>query len=163
MPQLNINGTFIEPGRIKSVRMYVSIVKYANTPGADTKTINNNAARHIVNFMRQVYLCEHPSDELDLVEGKFTDAQVVVNTVSLPRYENLHQLVALSIDFDNMLSLGYINYAEYRNNTLRMSQSQQLFIENKQQRLINRHRLTDYMLTSSTVDESLKLIENTSE
>ena len=82
--------------------------------------------------MRQVYLCEHPSDELDLVEGKFTDACTVVNTVSLKKYENVHQLVALSIDFDNMLSLGYVNYSEYKNNKLQMTQTQQLFIEDKQ-------------------------------
>lgn len=75
MPNLNINGAFINPGCIKSVKMYVSIVKYVNTPNGDNNNnMTNNAARHIVNFMRQVYLCEHPSDELDLLDGKFTDA-----------------------------------------------------------------------------------------
>ena len=158
MIQVNINGTFIDRKQIKSVKMYVGIVRYVNG-SADAASISQNQARHIVNFMRQVYMCEHPSDELDLLEGKFTDACAVVNTVSLKKYESIHQLVALSIDFDNMLSLGYVNYSEYQNNKLQMTHTQQLFIEDKQHRLIKRHALTDYMLTSTNIEDSMKLLE----
>ena len=119
--QVNINGSQIDTNQIKSVKMYVRIVHYVNTD--DSNNVNQNMARHIGNFMRQVYLCEHPTDELDLLDGKFTDAYTVVNTVSLNKYDSLRQLVAISIDFDNMLSLGYINYAEYSNNSLKMNRS----------------------------------------
>ena len=142
--------------------MYVSIVRYVKSPSS-SNNVSQNQARHIVNFMRQIYLCEHPSDELDLLEGKFTDACAVVNTVSLKKYDNIHQLVALTIDFDNMMSLGYINYSEYKNNTLQMTHTQQLFLEDKQQRLIKRHQLTNYSLGCSNIEDTLKLIDKKDE
>lgn len=158
MAQFNINGFQIAE-KIKSVKMYVSIVKYANTPTDSNDNLSRSAAKHIVNFMRSVYLCEHPSDELDLIDGKLTDACQVVNTVSLNKYDSMRQLISLSIDFDNMLALGYINYIEYTNNTLQMSKQQQSFIECKQQNLIKRHSLTDYTLTSSNIEHSLMLVQ----
>lgn len=158
MTQLSING--IGASQIKSVKMYVSIVNYVNSPDS-SNNVSRNVARHIVNFMRQVYLCEHPSDELDLIDGKLTDACKVANTVSLKKYDSLRQLISLSIDFDNMIALSYINYAEYTNNTLQMSKQQQSFIECKQQSLIKRHSLTDYSLTSSNIEQSLSLVQKT--
>lgn len=157
--RLSINGSAIGKGQIKSVKMYVSIVKYANTPTDDNDNLSRRAAKHIVDFMRSVYLCEHPSDELDLLDGRLTDACKVVNTVSLNKYDSLRQLISLSIDFDNMLSLGYINYAEYISNTLKLSKCQQTFIEDKQRRLIVRHSLTDYALTASNIDDLFLLVQ----
>ena len=158
MAQFSINGNSISENQIKSVKMYVSIVRYVNSDSTDSYNVSRNVAKHIVNFMRSVYLCEHPADELDLLDGKLTDACQVVNTVSLTKYDSIKQLISLSIDFDNMLALGYINYIEYANNTLQLSNCQQSFIESKQQRLIKRHSLTDYTLTASNIDKSLSLV-----
>lgn len=158
MAQFSINGNSISENQIKSVKMYVSIVRYVKD-STDTYNVSRNVAKHIVNFMRSVYLCEHPADELDLLDGKLTDACEVVNTVSLSKYESIKQLISLSIDFDNMLALSYINYAEYTNNTLQLSNCQQSFIEKKQKRLIKRHSLTDYTLTASDIEKSLSLVK----
>jgi hypothetical protein len=159
MAQFSINGNSISENQIKSVKMYVSIVRYVNSDSTDSYNVSRNVAKHIVNFMHSVYLCEHPADELDLLDGKLTDACQVVNTVSLTKYDSIKQLISLSIDFDNMLALGYINYIEYANNTLQLSNCQQSFIESKQQRLIKRHSLTDYTLTSSNIEHSLMLVQ----
>jgi len=63
MASIIVNG--IEQNRLREVRLYVSI-----TTGQYQRNLTNNIAEHIINFMRSVYLSEHPFDEIEMSDNK---------------------------------------------------------------------------------------------
>lgn len=141
MESVIING--IEQKQIKQVKLYISIVNrhYKSDLQELPEQQRNSIASYIVNFMRSIYLNEHPFDELDLCCNILTDAKHVVNYLQLPKADDINSRVAVSIDFDNMLSLSKRNYMNYLSNSLSLSNVQQKFIEKKQSVIGSRYNI----------------------
>lgn len=141
MESVIING--IEQKQIKQVKLYISIVNrhYKSDLQELPEQQRNSIASYIVNFMREIYLAEHPFDELDLCCNILTDAKHVVNYLQLPKADDINSRVAVSIDFDNMLSLSKRNYMNYLSNSLSLSNVQQKFIEKKQSVIGSRYNI----------------------
>ena len=159
--QLIING--LPTQQIKKVKMYVRIVskRYADDLNCIAENQRNCVASHIVNFMRSIYLTEHPFDELDLCCNLMTEAEHVVNFLYLPKTANLASRVAVCIDFDNMLSLSKKHYKNYQSNRLRLSDVQQLFVEKKQSVIGSRYHIdSSRVLEAPTITEKKKFQHN---
>lgn len=155
--QLIING--LPSQQIKKVKMYVRIIskRYTDDLQSIAENQRNCVASHIVNFMRSVYLTEHPFDELDLCCNITTEAEHVVNYLYLPKTANLESRVAVCIDFDNMLSLNKKHYKNYLSNRLRLSEVQQLFVEKKQSVIGSRYHIdSSRALEAPTMTEEKK-------
>lgn len=126
-----INGISAE--KIKQVKFYMRIA--SNHYKEDLQNVpehrRNTIANHIVNFMRSVYLIEHPFDELHLINNQLIDAEHVVNYLYLPKKADLLSRISVCIDFDNMLSLSALNFQNYTKSRLRLSDAQQSFVMSK--------------------------------
>ena len=125
MAKIIVNG--IEQSRLREVRLYVSIMK-----GQYQRNLTDNIAEHIINFMRSVYLSEHPFDEIEMTERRLIVAEHVVNYIYLSS-EDVKRRVALAIDFDNMLSLSRLNYGRYLTDSLcqTLTSNQSKFLTDK--------------------------------
>ena len=159
--QLIING--LPTQQIKKVKMYVRIVskRYADDLNTIAENQRNCVASHIVNFMRSIYLADHPFDELDLCSNLLSDAEHVVNTV-MPKSESIDKLIEISIDFDNMLSLNDSHFTDYKSDTLTRTDSQRQLISNKQQTVIVNHSLSsDNLLVGGAAFRMMLCTEQT--
>ena len=126
-----INGISAE--QIKQVKFYIRISR--NRYKEDLQNVpehrRNYVANQIVNFMRSVYLAEHPFDELHLINNQLIDAEHVVNYLYLPKIADLMNRISVCIDFDNMLSLSASNFQNYLTSRLALSDAQQSFVTSK--------------------------------
>ena len=140
-PTIIVNGICAE--QIKQVKFFVRIANnrykedLQNVPENQRKTIAN----HIVNFMRSVYLAEHPFDELHLINNQLIDAEHVVNYLQLSNKADLLSRLSVCIDFDNMLSLSASNFQKYTTNRLRLSDAQQSFVVSKAEVIGRRYHI----------------------
>lgn len=131
METVIINGISAE--KIKQVKFYIRIV--SNRYQEDLQNVpehrRNTIANHIVNFMRSLYLADHPFDELHLINNQLIDAEHVVNYLYLPKQADLLSRISVCIDFDNMLSLSASNFQNYLTSRLALSDAQQSFVTSK--------------------------------
>ena len=131
METVIINGISAE--KIKQVKFYIRIV--SNRYQEDLQNVpehrRNTIANHIVNFMRSLYLTDHPFDELHLINNQLIDAEHVVNYLYLPKKADLINKLSVCIDFDNMLSLSASNFQNYMTSRLRLSDAQLSFVTSK--------------------------------
>ena len=131
METVIINGISAE--KIKQVKFYIRIV--SNRYQEDLQNVpehrRNTIANHIVNFMRSLYLADHPFDELHLINNQLIDAEHVVNYLYLPKKADLLSRISVCIDFDNMLSLSASNFQNYLTSRLALSDAQQSFVTSK--------------------------------
>ena len=130
METVIINGISAE--KIKQVKFYIRIV--SNRYQEDLQNVpehrRNTIANHIVNFMRSLYLADHPFDELHLINNQLIDAEHVVNYL-YPKKADLMNRISVCIDFDNMLSLSASNFQNYLTSRLALSDAQQSFVMSK--------------------------------
>ena len=134
MPTIIVNNISLEAHQVKSVRMYVQITRERTYKQCDSK----NAAKQIIDFMRNVYLADHPFDELDFADELFTKSEKVANLLVPTKADSLSTLIEIAIDFNNMIALGRRNYTKFFEKSLQLSQSQSKFIESKTEAVINR-------------------------
>jgi len=131
METVIINGISAE--KIKQVKFYIRIV--SNRYQEDLQNVpehrRNTIANHIVNFMRSLYMADHPFDELHLINNQLIDAEHVVNYLYLPKKADLLSRISVCIDFDNMLSLSASNFQNYLTSRLALSDAQQSFVTSK--------------------------------
>ena len=89
MPSIVVNHIELEPQQLHSVKMYINITRNQSYKQCSDK----NAAKQIINFMRGVYLMDHPFDELDFAEDLLTQSSLVANMVIPTKVNNLSSLI----------------------------------------------------------------------
>lgn len=153
MPSIVVNHIELEPQQLHSVKMYINITRNQSYKQCSDK----NAAKQIINFMRSVYLMDHPFDELDFAEDLLTESSLVANMVIPTKVNDLSSLIEIAIDFDNMLALNQKNYQRfYFGDGESFTSNQMQLIENKTNAVI-RHYAASYTLEKKPVDDLLKI------
>lgn len=159
METVIINGISAE--KIKQVKFYIRIV--SNRYQEDLQNVpehrRNTIANHIVNFMRSLYLTDHPFDELHLINNQLIDAEHVVNYLYLPTKADLVSRISVSIDFDNMLSLSASNFQNYLTSRLALSDAQQSFVTSKASVIGRRYQIDSSRALEAPRQQQTKAID----
>lgn len=156
MPTIIVNHTILDASQVHSIRFYAQITRQKTYKSVGTK----NAAGQIIKFMRNVYLMDHPFDELDFTEDKLTPSETVANIVVPKRCDSIAGLIEIAIDFDNMIALCKMNYEKFYNEPARLTATQVNFIESKSNALAGKYNVPMTLLEHKPVE---KLIENKSQ
>jgi len=152
MAAININGFQLCANEIKGVQMYVQIKR---------KTYNNikefevDRAKTIINFMRQIYLTEHPFDELLAVNNIYSESTDIA-TLLFPRSDALKEVIEVLINFNNMLALCTENYARYKSKTLSLDDKQSALVKSKGKAVYK--EFGRLQLTSAVTENTVKLL-----
>lgn len=153
MATININGLQLCASELAGVKMYVSISRRKSYK--NIKDFEIDRAKTIINFMRSIYISEHPFDELEALNNIYKESTDVA-TLLFPRTDELRKVVEVLINFTNMLALCPDNYKKYQTHTLALDDTQTKLIRSKAKALFN--AFNDIQLTSAGSDRTLSLL-----
>ena len=147
MTHISVNRLQLDARQIKSVKMYVSI-----TQNHSYRSVNHrHTAQKLVNFMKRVYIMDHPFDELNMCENVFTDAVDVANLLTVAEPQKLSDILEVCIDFDNMVSLSAEHWQNINSLFQSLSAEQSRLIEWKTTQVTKRHTMQLQLQPSKTV------------